>query len=392
MTADQPGYDAILLAGFGGPEAAREVMPFLRNVTRGRQVPEQRLLEVAQHYEALGGVSPINDQNRRLRDALAAELVRRGIELPVLWGNRNWSPYLADVVASAHHDGHVRLLALATSAYTSYSSCRQYREDLAATLVVNDLTGKVRIDKIPPFFDLPGFVAPFIDGTVEALDAFWARGLQESQSAILFTTHSIPITMARTSGAGPATADGGAYVTAHLHACERVVRHVSERTGRQVPWQLVYQSRSGPQSVPWLEPDINAAITELAGSSVRGVVVVPIGFVSDHVEVMWDLDHEAADTAERHGLLFARVPTPGTDPRFVAGLADLVATRVAAPESPRGPEGCRSSICAAGCCVNVHGPKPTIGAVDSFADWAVIDVAAAALAASGISPFDRTPP
>ena len=391
MTCDEPGYDAILLAGFGGPEAEQDVLPFLRNVTRGRQVPEQRLLEVAQHYQELGGVSPINDQNRRLRDALAAELARRGVGLPVLWGNRNWRPYLADVVAAAHHDGQVRLLALATSAYPSYSSCRQYREDLAATLVVNDLAGRVRIDKIPPFFDLPGFVAPFVDGTVGALDAFWALGCQESQVEVLFTTHSIPLTMARTSGADPAAADGGAYVAAHLDVCERVVRQVRERTGRQISWQLVYQSRSGPASVPWLEPDVNAVITELPGRGARAVVLVPIGFVSDHVEVVWDLDHEAAGTAEQNGLLFARVPTPGTDPRFVAGLADLVATRVAAPESGRGPGRSGPRLCPAGCCVNAHGPRPTIGAVDSAADWAGADVEAAALAGSGVPPCQGIP-
>ena len=390
MSPDQ-GYDAIVLAGFGGPEAPQDVMPFLRNVTRGRQVPEQRLLQVAQHYEALGGVSPINDQNRRLRDALATELARRGIKLPVLWGNRNWSPYLTDVVAAAHHGGHVRLLAVATSAYPSYSSCRQYREDLAATLVVNDLVGKVRIDKIPPFFDLPGFVAPFVGGTVGALDAFWAQGLQESQVEVLFTTHSIPLSMAGTSGAGPASGDDGRYVAAHLDACEQVIRQVHERTGRRSRWQLVYQSRSGPPSVPWLEPDINATITELPARGAHAVVVVPIGFVSDHVEVVWDLDNEAADTAQRHGLRFARVPTPGTDPRFVAGLADLVATRVAGPVSARGPGRSQVNGCPAGCCINARGPRPTIGAVDSCADWAGIDIEAAALTASGIPPFQRIP-
>ncbi len=388
-SVSEPGWDAVLLAGFGGPEAPADVMPFLRNVTRGRGIPEERLIEVSHHYEALGGASPINEQNRLLRAALQEELARRGIDLPVLWGNRNWAPYLTDIVRQAHRDGQPRLLGLATSAYSSYSSCRQYREDFGRALVDADLVGKVRIDKLRVYFNLPGFLDPFIDGVTDALRAASAAGVPTADLRVVFTTHSIPLTMAQTSGPAASYGPGnlGAYVTQHHAACREVIEQVQRRVDTTIGWELAYQSRSGPPQMPWLEPDINDVIDALPGRGIRGVVVVPIGFVSDHVEVIWDLDNEAKETAEKHHLFFSRVATPGTDPRFVSAMADLVAERLdpsrAKPAiTELGPAPDR---CAAGCCRNLRGVKPTTGAVDSADDWADLDVDPAALRASGIS-------
>jgi ferrochelatase len=395
------GYDAVLLAGFGGPEGPDDVMPFLRNVTRGRGIPEERLVEVSHHYQALGGSSPINEQNRRLQAALAAELDRRGIRTPVLWGNRNWAPYLADVIGAAHGDEQVRLLGLATSAYSSYSSCRQYREDFGLALSGTGLVGSVRIDKVRPYFDRPGFWRFFAQGTVAALRDAIAAGLDIADLEIVFTTHSIPMTMADTSGSADLGdhGDGGAYVSQHLAVAGAVIDHVRAEIGADPSWQLAYQSRSGPPSMPWLEPDINDVIDDLAAAGRRGVIVVPIGFVSDHVEVIWDLDNEAAETAAGHDLYFARVATPGVDPDFVSALVDLVQERLldqpAAGATPPGastPSGTarlsgaaqRPDFCAAGCCVNSRVTRPTTAAVDSAADWADLDVDPDLLAASGI--------
>ena len=317
---DRPAYDAVLLAGFGGPEAPDEVMPFLRTVTRGRGVPDERLEEVSHHYLALGGVSPINQHNRELRLALETELRGRGIALPILWGNRNSAPWLTDVVRTAAESGCRRLLGLATSAYSSYSSCRQYREDFGNALLADGLVGAVRIDKVRPYYDRAGFVAPFVDGTVAAVRAATAGGLATDQLQILFTTHSIPTAMADTSGSaelgdhGP----GGAYVAQHLAVAEAVTAAVARELGTAPAWRLVYQSRSGSPTVPWLEPDICDVIGEVGQQWRSGVIVVPIGFVSDHVEVIWDLDNEAAQAAQQAGLAFWRVATPGTDARFVA--------------------------------------------------------------------------
>ncbi len=396
-----PGYDAVLLAGFGGPEGMDDVMPFLRNVTRGRGIPDERLVEVSHHYQALGGVSPINEQNRALRAALQAEFDRRGWSLPVLWGNRNWSPYLADVVRDAHDARRVRLLGLATSAYSSYSSCRQYREDFGLALQSTALVGSMRIDKVAPYFDRAGFVAPFVDGTVDAVLAAADAGVPVEALEVVFTTHSIPTAMADTSGSADLGdhGGGGAYVRQHLAVARAVIQGVTTRLrGRdgtaeaaaEPSWQLAFQSRSGPPHMPWLEPDINDVIGDLAADGRRGVIVVPIGFVSDHVEVVWDLDHEAADTAAGHVLFFARVGTPGTDPRFVAALADAVGERCgllpAGAEAGRQMPGmARPDRCAPGCCVNLRAPKPTTAAVDSALDWSGTGVDPARLAASGIA-------
>ena len=398
------GYDAVLLAGFGGPEGPDDVMPFLRNVTRGRGVPEERLIEVSHHYQALGGASPINAQNRALRAALQAELERRGLTIPVLWGNRNWAPYLTDVIAGAHSAGLVRLLGLATSAYSSYSSCRQYREDFGMALAGTaqagtaragtaragtSLVGAVRIDKVRPYFDRLGFRQPFAEGAVESLRTSLAAGIDIADVEVVFTTHSIPLTMADSSGSAELGdhQPGGAYVTQHLAVARAVIEHVGAELGTSPSWRLAYQSRSGPPSVPWLGPDINDVIDDLAAIGRRGVVVVPIGFISDHVEVVWDLDNEAAETAAKHGLFFARVRTPGVDPLFVGGLADLVAERLgAATAGATALTGAarRPDFCAARCCVNARVSRPTTAAVDSAADWTGLEVDSAQLVASGI--------
>ena len=353
-------YDAILLASFGGPEGQDDVIPFLRNVTRGRGIPDERLEVVAHHYRAFGGISPINQQNRDLKVALEAELERRGIDLPVLWGNRNWAPFIRDAVVEANERGFTKLIAIGTSAYSSYSGCRQYREDYAAALTDSGLDGVIQIDKIRQFFDHPGFVTPFMEGLRTGLAEVAAAGIPLSETHVLFSTHSIPSTDAEKSG--PSFRDfgeGGAYAAQHRAVAEVVV----EGTGAE--WSLVFQSRSGPPTQPWLEPDINDAIRDLAGSGIRAVVIVPLGFVSDHMEVKWDLDTEAMETSNELGVLAIRVPTPGIHAAYVSGLIDLVVERrdaVPVAERPALTKlGPWYDVCRAGCCENVRlGFKPAL--------------------------------
>ena len=354
-------YDAILLAGFGGPEGQDDVIPFLRNVTRGRGIPDERLEEVAHHYRRFGGVSPINAQNRALKAAIEAELAGRGIDLPVYWGNRNWDPFLADVVREAASAGDTRLLAFATSAYSSFSSCRQYREDFARVLEETGLAETVTIDKIRQFFDHPGFVESFVASIVRALAEFACDGVSRERMRVLFTTHSIPTADAQRSG--PRDRDfgpGGAYEAQHLAVAAEVMRRVAARDDRfaDIGWELVYQSRSGPASQPWLEPDICDRIDELPDEGVEAIAISPIGFVSDHMEVKWDLDTEALDAAAAAGIRAVRTATPGTDPVFVAGIVDLIEERMNAvdPEArpavtPLGPW---FDVCRPACCENVR--------------------------------------
>jgi ferrochelatase len=371
-------YDAILLASFGGPEGQDDVIPFLRNVTRGRGIPEERLEEVAHHYRAFGGVSPINDQNRELKAALEAELARRGIDLPVLWGNRNWEPYLSGALVEANERGFTKLLAIGTSAYSSYSSCRQYREDYAIALEETGLGGVIQIDKVRQFFDHPGFVQPFVKGVTQGLRDAAARGIAPEQTHVLFSTHSIPTADAERSG--PA---GNAYQAQHLAVAEVVMAAVTPFSGGDegdvqyvhadpailkrgvIGWDLVYQSRSGPPSQPWLEPDVNERIAELAAEGIKAVVIVPLGFISDHMEVKWDLDTEAMATAEEHGMFAVRVPTPGVHAAFVSGLVDLVLERrdgiPAADRKHLTELGPWYDVCRPGCCENVRlGFKPAL--------------------------------
>ncbi|HYP73597.1 MAG TPA: ferrochelatase [Microbacterium sp.] len=358
-------YDGILLLGFGGPEGQDDVIPFLRNVTAGRGIPDERLEEVAHHYRHFDGVSPINDHNRELKAALDVELSARGLDLPVYWGNRNWMPYVADALQAAHDDGRDRLLAIATSAYSSYSSCRQYREDLADAVEATGLSGLVEIDKVRQFFDHPGFVTPFTEGVADALARLRADGHTDEQIEILFSTHSIPDSDADRSGpAERGFGPGGAYVAQHTAVAEAIMA----RLGSACVWQLVYQSRSGPPQVPWLEPDINDALAELPAAGRTAVLIVPLGFVSDHMEVLWDLDTEALETAAELGLAALRTPTPGTHPGYVAGLVDLVEERLrgTAPEDrPHETElGPWYDVCRPGCCENKRlGFQPALAGV-----------------------------
>lgn len=363
-------YDALLLASFGGPEGPDDVMPFLENVTRGRGIPRERLEAVAEHYYHLGGVSPINAQNRDLIRALEAEFARRGIELPIYFGNRNWTPYFTDALRQIVDDGHGRVLALATSAYSSYSGCRQYRENLAQALIEADLSGSLVIDKVRHYFDHPGFVTASVEGVAEALRDVARQGFTVEATQVLFTTHSVPTSMSVTSGPPAGSAghiQGGAYVAQHLAVAEVVMARVAEiLAGPVPPHRLVFQSRSGPPTMPWLEPDINDAMREAAAQGVRAFVVVPIGFISDHVEVIWDLDHEARETADELGAAFVRVPTAGVHPAFVSGLVDIVeeSTKGHAPEALTnlGPW---PSVCAVGCCPNARADLPTVAGADS---------------------------
>ncbi|MDG4831827.1 ferrochelatase [Solwaraspora sp. WMMD1047] len=319
-------YDAVVLVSFGGPEQPADVLPFLANVTRGRGVPPERLAEVAEHYQHFGGVSPINQQCRDLLAAIRADLTAHGIDLPVYWGNRNWHPMLADTVAEMRDDGVRSALAFVTSAYGGYSSCRQYREDIAnARAAVGP--DAPRIDKLRQFWDHPGFVEPHADAVRAALATL--DPARRAGTRLVFTAHSIPTSMAAT--AGP---DGGRY-EAQLAETARLV---AAAAAPELPYDLVWQSRSGPPQVPWLEPDVNDHLERLAADGVTAVVVSPIGFVSDHLEVVWDLDTEAAETAKRLGLGFARAGTPGTDPRFVAMVRELVVERLDAAGSVNPPD------------------------------------------------------
>ncbi|HEY0888047.1 MAG TPA: ferrochelatase, partial [Nocardioides sp.] len=312
MAPDVSPYDAVLLLSFGGPEGPEDVVPFLENVTRGRGIPRERLEEVGQHYFGFGGRSPINDQNRAFLAALRAELAEHGLDLPVYWGNRNWEPYLGDTVRQMAADGVTRVAAFTTSAYASYSSCRQYRENLWDAVV--DLPDAPVIDKLRNYFNHPGFVAPVVDGVLAALHDLPEELRPEAR--IVFVTHSIPTAM--NDGSGPPEQGGGAYLAQHLDVAGEVAAQVAAATGLDRAHELVFCSRSGAPHVPWLEPDVNDRLEELAADGVRAVVLVPVGFVSDHMEVVYDLDTEALATCERLGIAARRAPTPGVDRRFVA--------------------------------------------------------------------------
>jgi ferrochelatase len=333
-----PSYDALLLVSFGGPESRGEVIPFLENVTRGRGVPAARLEQVAEHYYAFGGVSPINQQCRDLAAAIEKDFAASGVGLPVYWGNRNWDPYLAHTVAAMAADGVRSALAFVTAAYSSFSSCRQYLDDISrARAQVGE--GAPRIDKLRPYFNHPGFIEPLADATAAAVGSLPAA--VRDQADLVFTAHSIPAAMAAASG--PA---GGAYPAQLTEASGLVAERVGARS-----WQLAYQSRSGPPSQPWLGPDVCDCISELAASGSRAVVLVPVGFVSDHLEVKYDLDVEAAQVAARRGVALARAATPGPDPRFVAMVTELVREQLdGSPPRALGTPWPAARFCAAGCC------------------------------------------
>jgi ferrochelatase len=388
-TADPRPYDAVLLLSFGGPEQPDDVIPFLENVTRGRGIPRERLTSVAEHYLHFGGRSPINDQNRALLAALRGELDRRGAAgLPLYWGNRNWAPYLIDALREAHAAGARRLAVLVTSAYSSYSGCRQYREDLAAALLALAAEGvSLEVDKIRHYYNHPGFVLPMVDSVLAGV-ARLPEQVREG-ARVVFVTHSVPVAMNEVSGPS-----GGGYLAQHQDVGREIAARVSLALGRTVEWDLVYCSRSGPPTQPWLEPDVNDHLRGLHESGVPGVVVAPVGFVSDHMEVVYDLDTEARQTAADLGLPFVRVPTVGDDPRFVAALVDLVLERAAAERgddparSALGQLGASHDVCPAGCCRNLRADRPAACGSDRFAadvpSDVVADVAAGVAAGSAV--------
>ncbi|WP_051681622.1 ferrochelatase [Cellulomonas sp. HZM] len=373
-----------MLASFGGPDGPDDVLPFLRNVTAGKGIPDERLAEVAEHYHHFGGASPINAQNVALRAALVAELERRDLDVPVVWGNRNWTPYTKDALAAAHADGAERVLAIVTSAYASYSGCRQYREDFWSSLdelgteLGTEVSTEVStglgagahplvVDKVRAYFNHPGFVEANVDAVAEAYAGV------PSDARLVFVTHSIPDTMEEASGVGGAT-----YREQHLDVAVTVATAVAERLGHDVAWDLAFCSRSGPPSQPWLEPDVNDHLRALAAAGTTAVVISPIGFVSDHMEVAFDLDTEALETAAELGLTAVRAGTVGTRGPFVRGLVDLVLERAAearAHDEGREPEpgatvGAlppRASVCPPGCCrrqAGVDSGRPVACAVD----------------------------
>jgi ferrochelatase len=334
-----PPYDAFLLVSFGGPESRADVIPFLRNVTAGRDVPAERLEQVAEHYYLLGGASPINQQCRDLITAVEKDFAAQGIPLPVYWGNRNWHPYLTDTVREMAAAGVRRALAFVTSAYSSFSSCRQYLGDIERARAQAG-PGAPAIDKIRQFFHHPGFIEPLASATLAAIESL-PRPVHHEVD-LVFTGHSIPAAMAAASGE-----TGGAYPAQLTEAA----RLVAERVPAARSWRVAYSSRSGPAAQPWLEPDVNDALAELARAGSRAVVIVPAGFVSDHMEVIYDLDVAAAHTAQRLGLPMARAATPGTDPRYVAMISELVAERLhGAPRRALGGMAARPDLCPAGCC------------------------------------------
>ena len=324
-------YDAVLILSFGGPEKPEDVIPFLENVLRGRGVPRERMLAVAEHYYQFGGKSPINDQNRALIAGLETELAREGRHLPVYWGNRNWHPYLADTLRQMRADSVGRALAFVTSVFSSYSGCRQYLEDIERARAEAG-EGAPEIEKLRSFYNHPLFIEAQADRVREALDVLPALG--GSPALIIFTAHSVPVAMAQTSD----------YQKQLNESC----RLVSGSLG-WTDWQLVYQSRSGPPGQPWLEPDIGDVLRGLEPGA--PVVIVPIGFISDHMEVLYDLDTEARAIAEERGLHMVRAATVGVHPKFLLMIRELILEKLVQVE-PRaiGKYGPSQDICRADCC------------------------------------------
>ena len=338
------GYDAVLVVSFGGPERREDVVPFLENVLRGKPVPRERMLEVAEHYYHFGGTSPINDQIRVLIAALEEELRTHGISLPIYWGNRNWHPLLADTLRQMQTDGVRQALAWVTSTYSCYSGCRQYREDIeSARLQIGDQAPSV--GKIRVFYNHPGFIEAQADRVRTALQQ--VPESERQRTWLYFTAHSIPTAMSNNSD----------YVRQLTESC----RLVSEALGHD-RFRLVYQSRSGPPSQPWLEPDVCSAIEELHRSETPAhLVLVPIGFLSDHLEVMYDLDIEARQACDRLGIRMVRAETVGTHPRFVRMIRELICERLD-PQTERlaiGRYGPNHDVCPENCCLYPRAPRPT---------------------------------
>lgn len=356
---DLSPYDGVLLLSFGGPEGPEQVMPFLRRVTAGRGVPQDRLTSVAEHYLRRGGVSPLPAQCRRLAAALAGQLAARGVPVPVWVAYRHTAPSVHEAIRAAHEQGSHRLAVVLTSAHPSYSGCRQYREDLAAGWQLAKDEGLVcELDKIAPYAATPALLDPTARLTSAAVEAL--GDYPDEQVRLLFVTHSIPLVMDELSG--PGDDDGHAYTRSHLQVADEVTRRVEEATGRELSGELVFCSRSGAPGQPWLEPDIGEAIARSAADGVRVVVVVPIGFISDHMEVVEDLDTQAAAMAAEHGLRMVRVPTVAEQPEFIDGLVELVLhrARVARGDVSDPPAAQWPAVCRPGCCPNLREHRPAL--------------------------------
>jgi ferrochelatase len=328
-------FDAILVVAFGGPEGMDDVMPFLENVTRGRNVPPERLEQVAHHYERFGGFSPINAQNRALIAALGPELDAHGIDLPIYLGNRNWHPLIVDTLREMRDAGVERALAFFTSGFSSYSSCRQYRENIldAQALLGPDAPEVLRTRM---FYNHPGFIEANVERVAEALGQ--VPDERRAGVHLAFTAHSIPLAMAKQSRYEAQLAEAARLVAEQVEVADHAV---------------VYQSRSGSPKVPWLEPDVCDHIRALAGRGVRALVLSPIGFVSDHMEILFDLDVEAREAAEESGVVLVRAQTAGTHPAFVSMIRELIQERLdpSVPRRARGRYGPGHDICQPGCCL-----------------------------------------
>lgn len=340
------GFDAVLVVSYGGPRGPEDVLPFMRNATRGRGIPDERLVEVSGHYQLFGGVSPINERNAELMAALGDALASRGVHVPIVIGNRNWTPFLHETLGELKASGARRVLCLFTSAYASYSGCRQYREDLARAL--ETVGGGLELTKVGPYAETPGFVAANADALRAAVaEAAALAGVPTGDVTVLFVTHSIPSAMDAASGprgvAGSAAGLG--YADQHRRVAAEVVCLADAGAG---DWELVFCSRSGAPHMPWLEPDVNDRLAELAASGAKAVVAAPIGFVNDHMEVVFDLDTQARATAADLGLPYVRAGTAGVHPRFVAELAEAIATGALTPGSVAGYPACSPGCCASG--------------------------------------------
>ena len=326
-------YDALLVVSFGGPEGMDDVIPFLENVLRGRNVPRERMLSVAHHYEMFGGVSPINQQNRDLIAALRTELETHGPNLPIYWGNRNWHPLLPDTLRQMTDDGVRNALAFVTSAYSSYSSCRQYRENIANAQAAVGAEAP-HVDKLRAFYNHPLFIEANVDHIREALSKL------DGEAQLIFTAHSIPESMAANCDYAAQLHEAGGLIAGAL-GIDR--------------WQVVYQSRSGSPMQPWLGPDIGDCLRELNAQGIENVVVAPIGFVSDHMEIIYDLDFEAQNLAQELGMKMVRAATAGTHPAFVKMIGELMRERIH-NQPPRylGSRGPVHDVCPADCCLLVR--------------------------------------
>ena len=334
-------YDAVLVMSFGGPDGPDDVMPFLENVSRGRNIPRERLEEVAGHYMHLGGASPLNAQNRALIAALEQELRRAGHDLPVYFGNRNWRPFVAETLRGMRDDGIRRAAVFVTSGFSCYSGCRQYREDLWRAR--ETVAGAPELDKLRVFYNHPGFIEANADHLRAALDA--VPPARRDRVHVAFTAHSIPLAQARHS--------------AYVQQLQETARLVADAAGAP-SWQVVYQSRSGPPAVPWLEPDILDHLDALAAGGATDVVVHPVGFLSDHMEVVFDLDHDARARAEALGVRLVRAATVGIHPVFVRMIRELLEERMTAAPERRSTGACppNHDWCPAGCCLRGAPARP----------------------------------